>query len=217
MINIRHLGMRCNFLSGNRSINPAWDICACPLAYCAQIPRIYHVVHTPVDCSAHVLRASKTGLPGNSHAPSSSLTRLPHGALETNTQVRRIRDGKYTQNLQYIGLPAELFLHVGKFYIYKKPVYLARKDVTVPFIFHHLQATRMWVGDHSQVTRKWVVSHLKITRSQSWNSSSIVTRQYCPYAENLWFASELRPCPEWITTNLRGTCSCELVTHDRNR
>ena len=55
------------------------------------------------------------------HAPSPGVARMPRRTLATDTQVPHIRLGKYTQNLQNIGLPAELFLRAGKSMHAKSP------------------------------------------------------------------------------------------------
>ena len=67
------------------------------------------MVHMPVARSARMLPISNTELPGSSHAPSSCMACMPHGALATNTQVPRNWHEKYMQSLQNNGLAAELY------------------------------------------------------------------------------------------------------------
>ena len=48
------------------------------------------------------------------HASSAGVARMPRKALATDAHAPRIRLEKYTQNLQNVGLPAEIFLRAGK-------------------------------------------------------------------------------------------------------
>ena len=60
--------------NGNESINPALDISAFPFTSCAESPHIYHAVHMPVACNAHMrvlccLYLTQTCLGGLTHDP----------------------------------------------------------------------------------------------------------------------------------------------------